>query len=287
MKTILCIVFALIGHVSYAIEDVSVRLSPSFYDPSSGSIYVDVEIRYDGMGNFRLADQNIRLFYDADQLHLQKDYSRSDLPQDLYSNIKWYEVMENLSADHVNQLRFDDELGFINFSIDLEQDTRGGITLARDHSWQRIAVLNFKVEDASALSQIVWSTPEVTDKYATAFVEVMEWVAPNRTRKTDITNYIDALFSAEEDASSMDISVYPNPAESFITITFEKELASMALVSVMDVTGRKVLEVKKKAGATYAEFDVSSLSAGSYHVEIKDLLSDRVVANEQLIKTQM
>ena len=273
--------------MSYAIEDVSVRLSPSFYDPSSGSIYVDVEIRYDGMGNFRLADQNIRLFYDADQLHLQKDYSRSDLPQDLYSNIKWYEVMENLSADHVNQLRFDDELGFINFSIDLEQDTRGGITLARDHSWQRIAVLNFKVEDASALSQIVWSTPEVTDKYATAFVEVMEWVAPNRTRKTDITNYIDALFSAEEDASSMDISVYPNPAESFITITFEKELASMALVSVMDVTGRKVLEVKKKAGATYAEFDVSSLSAGSYHVEIKDLLSDRVVANEQLIKTQM
>jgi len=270
--------------MAWALEDVSLRLHPSFYDPVSKSIYVDVEVRYDGEGDFRLADQNIRLYYDADQLELHKDYSRSDLPQDLYSNIRWHEVFEVQTADHVNQLSFDDELGFLSFSIELKEKRIGGITLAGDNTWQRIAVLNFKVEDADALSQIVWSTPEGTNKYATAFVEVMEWIAPFNTEASSVTTYVDASFSAKIDVSPKDMSIYPNPARDLVTLTYEDALETVSDVRITDMTGKLVQMHKIGAGTQEHTIDVSSLSPGTYIIEVIDLITERLITTEQLVK---
>ena len=78
---------------------------------------------------------------------MKEKESRSDLPQDLYSRIQFMEVLEDLQADAVNQLAFDDQLGFVNFNIDLNNAVHGGITIVKEDDWQRVAVLNFKVKD--------------------------------------------------------------------------------------------------------------------------------------------
>ena len=65
MKTILCVLLAFVCQVTWSNEDVSLRLVPSFFDNATQTVYVDVEIRYNGAGELYLADQNIRLFYDC------------------------------------------------------------------------------------------------------------------------------------------------------------------------------------------------------------------------------
>jgi len=280
----MCILLAFMSHMACANEDVSLRLLPSFFDEATQTVYVDVEIRYNGVGHFYLADQNIRLFYDSDQLELVKDHSRSDLPQDLYSSIQWHEVMEHLEADHINQLSFDDELGFVNFSIDLQENKEGGISIAEDHSWQRIAVLNFKVEDKEALSQITWSTADKTSEYASAFVKVMEWKGPNNIRAAAVDTYIDAAFSTEDEGAAVDLTIYPNPVGSNANFRFEQALTNTSTVRILDMLGREVHKQVASAGIQELRRDLTHLMTGTFQVEVSDVLTDSIISTEQLLK---
>ena len=270
--------------VTWSNEDVSLRLVPSFFDNATQTVYVDVEIRYNGAGELYLADQNIRLFYDADQLELVKDHSRSDLPQDLYSSIQWHELFEDLHADHINKLAYDDDLGFVNFSIDLQENISGGISIAEEHSWQRIAVLNFKVDNKDAISKINWSNPETTADYATAYVKVMEWKGPNQIRAVEVDTYIDASFSAEDDPSAVQMNVYPNPVESITNFSFDKVLPAPSTVRIIDMTGKEVHMSTVSAGVQEVRLDVSDLVAGTYQIEVRDSKSDVMISSEHLMK---
>ena len=270
--------------MAWASEDVSLRLVPSFFDEATQTVYVDVEIRYNGIGDFHLADQNIRLFYDANQLELVKDHSRSDLPQDLYSTIQWHEVMEDLKADHINQLNYDNELGFVNFSIDLYENIEGGISIAQEHIWQRIAVLNFKVDDKEAVSQINWSNPKTTSGYATAFVKVMEWKGPNEIRAAEVDTYIDAAFNTDDESIAVDMTVYPNPVVSITNFSFDKVLERPLNIRIIDMLGREAISQTASAGIQEIQLDVSHLMAGEYQVEVRDIDTEKVISSEHLMK---
>jgi len=247
----MCILLAFMSHMACANEDVSLRLLPSFFDEATQTVYVDVEIRYNGVGHFYLADQNIRLFYDSDQLELVKDHSRSDLPQDLYSSIQWHEVMEHLEADHINQLSFDDELGFVNFSIDLQENKEGGISIAEDHSWQ---------------------------------VKVMEWKGPNNIRAAAVDTYIDAAFSTEDEGAAVDLTIYPNPVGSNANFRFEQALTNTSTVRILDMLGREVHKQVASAGIQELRIDLTHLMTGTYQVEVSDVLTDSIISTEQLLK---
>jgi len=252
-----------------AIEEISLRLNPSFYDEHSKTLYVDVELRYQGHGYFKLADQNYRLFYDSEFLSLQEDLSRSDLPQDLYSQLEFMETYENLQADNVNQLAFDDQLGFINFNIDLYNAVSGGIKINQEDNWQRVAVLNFKVEDKEALSQIVWSKAGATDGYATAFVEIMEWVAPNETEPALIQDMIDASFDGSEENDKFELAVAPNPTTDFIKLSFEHTLEYNHTVVVSDASGKEVKNTLAFRGADNINVSVADLAPGTYNIHVR------------------
>lgn len=267
-----------------AIEDITLRLNPSFYDKSTNTVYVDVELKYNGYGHFKLADQNYRLYYDSAMLQLDEDYSRSDLPQDLYSSIQFMEVYEGLEADQVNQLNFDDHLGFINFNIDLNNDTEGGISLIQDEIWHRVAVLNFKVEDKDALSQIVWSRNDATENYATAFVEIMEWISPNKTAAASIEDYVDASFNVKEEEQKFAIEISPNPSSDFIKLSFDKDLTESLQVHIYDTLGKSVMKSKAYRGAANLNLAIARLAAGSYTVELTTIDTNARVSTSSFIK---
>lgn len=251
-----------------ASEDLSLRVHPSFYDESTQTVYVDIELQYNGYGTFHLADQNYRLYFDSELMVIDEDYSRSDLPQDLYSAITISEIYENLDADEINQLSFDDQLGFINFNIDLIDTEHGGVTLRRDDRWHRVAVLAFQVEDQESLSQIVWSRAEVTNEYATAFVEIMEWIAPNKTKATEIDDYVDMSFNPTSHGHDYSVEVYPNPSSDFIKITFDSQVDQRLLVKVYDAAGRAVINDKILKGGIDMALAISQLQEGNYKIEL-------------------
>ena len=284
MKAILTLLGVILALHMMAIEDITLRLNPSFYDKSTNTVYVDVELKYNGYGHFKLADQNYRLYYDSAMLQLDEDYSRSDLPQDLYSSIQFMEVYEGLEADQVNQLNFDDHLGFINFNIDLNNDTEGGISLIQDEIWHRVAVLNFKVEDKDALSQIVWSRNDATENYATAFVEIMEWISPNKTAAASIEDYVDASFNVKEEEQKFAIEISPNPSSDFIKLSFDKDLTESLQVHIYDTLGKSVMKSKAYRGAANLNLAIARLAAGSYTVELTTIDTNARVSTSSFIK---
>lgn len=284
MKAILTLLGVILTLHMIAMEDITIRLNPSFYDESSQTVYVDVEIKYNGYGHFRLADQNYRLFYDSALLHLEEDFSRSDLPQDLYSPIHFMEIYEGLEADQVNQLNFDDHLGFINFNIDLNNNTEGGISIKKDEIWTRVAVLNFKVEDKDALSQIVWSRTNATDDYATAFVEIMEWVAPNKTTSASIEDYVDASFNVKEEEKKFAIEITPNPSSDFIKLSFDTDLTESLQVHIYDAMGKAVINSTAYRGAASLNLAIARLAAGNYTIELTTIDTDKRVSTGSFMK---
>ncbi len=272
-KTYYTAIFLFICSLGLASNEVSLRLNPTYYDEYTQSIYVTVELRYDGHGLFYLADQNYRLFYDSKLLTLNKSKSRSDLPRDLYSKIIFMEVLENLKAGSVNELAFDEQLGFVNFNIDLSDVNHGGIPIGSSEEWHRVAILNFKVHDKESLSEIIWSNADRTSKYATAFVEIMEWIGPNHTQQASVKDYIDARFNLIDDGIAGSIQVAPNPAIDFLNLSLTKELAEEITIVIHDAMGKKVLSTKMNRGSLLKKVDISELSPGSYNLEIfeKDL----------------
>ncbi len=284
VKAILFLVCLYLSLPVMAIDDISLRLNPSYYDEQNQTIYVDVELRYQGHGQFQLADQNYRLFYDSKILTLEQDHSRSDLPQDLYSGIQFMEILENLDADAVNQLSFDDNMGFVNFFIDLNSASNAGISIKSEDDWQRVAVLNFKVSDKNALSQIVWSKTGATDSYATAFVEIMKWIAPNETEPVQVEEYIDARFNIEEELGAIKVAISPNPSTDFIKLSFDRGLESDMNVTVYDINGRKVKQTMAYQNAERLNLAVMELSPSTYSVELTPIGSKQVVHSASFVK---
>lgn len=265
-------------------DDISLRLNPSLYDEHTQTLYVNVELRYSGHGQLYLADQNYRLFYDSKLLSLKEDESRSDLPQDLYSKLQFMEVLEDLQANDINKLAFDAHLGFINFNIDLHNAAHGGLAIRQEDEWQRVAVLNFKVTDEEQLSEIVWSQTGVTDEYATAFVEIMEWKGPNDTAPVEVNELIDATFNSESKANSVSMTLAPNPTTDFVKFSFEKAISEDYEISVYDVTGKKVKRTIAFKGAASINLAVTDLSAGSYIVELTNVDTQESTHRTSFIK---
>lgn len=284
VKTIIITLCVLMSINAFGIDDISLRLNPTFYDEQSQTVFVDVELRYQGQGQLNLADQNYRLYYDSDILSLKEDQSRSDLPQDLYSKLQFMEVYEDLNADGVNQLSFDDHLGFINFNIDLHSPAHAGIGIRKEDSWQRVAILSFNISDRDALSQIVWSKSGSTDNYATAFVEIMKWIAPNKTEPVGVNEYIDAAFNIEKELTGISLTVSPNPTTDFIKISFDQPLSADMDVLVYDGQGKKVKESTAYKNSEQLNLVVIDIAPGTYLVEFMPVGSTKVAHSTNFVK---
>jgi photosystem II stability/assembly factor-like uncharacterized protein len=67
-------------------------------------------------------------------------------------------------------------------------------------------------------------------------------------------------------------NIYPNPASTFATISFETDQNSMVNIEVYDITGRNIMSVNpemKQAGSHLSELNISSLKQGLYYVVLK------------------
>jgi PKD repeat protein len=68
------------------------------------------------------------------------------------------------------------------------------------------------------------------------------------------------------------IGLYPNPARSEITLQFALSASADVVVSILDVTGRTIKQLKNNfdVGNTELQVDISELPAGAYFVQVND-----------------
>jgi hypothetical protein len=270
MKNLLLVVCLGIffGTSVLARKSVDLRLTNNSYDPSSQTLFVDVEVRYTGPGEVTLADQNYRIFYDSKNLELQIADSSSDLPTSLYSHINFLEAIEGVNASNVGDLKFEADLGFINFSIDLLDDLNGGIRIDQASDWTRVAVLKYKVKNDIDPSDIIWSQPGRTDSYATAFVQITEWEGPNFVNPLDVNRYVDFRFNEDLTENLPSISIGPNPASHFLKLEFSQEVENDLQVTIIDNLGRIITTHQIAKGMKEIDMDIAHLDPSSYILEI-------------------
>ncbi len=256
-------------------SDVQLRLQPNLYDHASNSVYVNVEIKYDGAGEFVLADQNYRIYFDASSLQFDTKYSNSDLPSDLYSDIYIHEHLENVPAGKVNQLEFDKNLGFVNFSINLSNDFTGGIKIKPSHGWERVAILRFQLAPNQDPADIVWSREGTTNKYATAFVQIMEWLGPNKTELADITEFTDTSVADFRAPQISIVILAPNPAIDFVKVKLDAQTLDQVDIKISNALGQEVHKTKMVRGSTVLQISTSEYSPGTYTLEAIDRSTGR------------
>jgi hypothetical protein len=66
-----------------------------------------------------------------------------------------------------------------------------------------------------------------------------------------------------------DFSIYPNPANNFITLQLPPEFSKTSFIRILDATGREI-SAKKIVNITAEKIDVSSLARGIYFVQVSN-----------------
>ncbi len=76
---------------------------------------------------------------------------------------------------------------------------------------------------------------------------------------------------SKSDFETIDVSIYPNPANDMIAIQLNNMLNNNLTVSLFDISGRLINKTMLYQGSTIAYFDTKTLYAGDYLVVVSDV----------------
>jgi len=256
-------------------SEVQLRLQVGEYDVYRSKIFVNVELKYDQGGSINLASQNYRFYYNSDALHLRPEDSAIQLGSD-YGDLVFEESREGIDVDDVNQLDFDDNLGFANFSIALINNNSGGYELSSNEGWVSVATLVFDLQQEADTYDIVWGRDGITDDYATAFVKIGEWKNARTEETVEVEFFGDLDLDRKEIeklANPIEVKFGPNPSTEYVQIDFGQELPEVAQIRITDITGRSVLTETVASNQTFALVEVDGLQAANYimHIDMGDV----------------
>ena len=261
---------------------IDIRFSTPIIDQNTQTAYVNIQLKSTDDA-LVLAGQNYRIFYNTDVLTLNEELSDTKLPVGKYTDILFTNTVENVKASGIGALDFDDNMGFSNFSIDLLDQVDGGVTINAGDEWTTVATLNFTITDDIDDMQLVWGREDRSEEYATAFVEMAEWVSPRKIASLNVNEYHDLDFTYEG-AEELDIMTFefgPNPTTEFVNISFGQPLTSNAELRFINMKGQVSKRVDLDAGSTNTQVFMTDVPAGNYVIEVKDEVNN-VVANNRL-----
>jgi len=126
--------------------------------------------------------------------------------------------------------------------------------------------------------------PFIADQYILINVALEQFVEESFQEDEMVMDYIrvyqaDGLTSTDDHQKNQ-ISIYPNPAEAFITVT-ASESENNALIEIFSLTGTKVASAPTTGTSTI--LDISQLAKGSYLVYLK---GNKTFGSSSFIKTK-
>ncbi len=186
----------------HAIQQYDIRFVIADVDCQARKLCYEIQLRSANGQAWNLADQNYRIFYDASiAQHRSADSPKLLLPSTMYTSISMSADIGPIDAGGSGKLSFDSDLGFLNFSTILTNQSLGGINLPANGDWVSTVELCFNataelISNPNACMHAVWGRMGLTDDYATAFVEVTQWLGANSTTSALPNRYHD--LSAED-----------------------------------------------------------------------------------------
>ena len=107
-----------------------------------------------------------------------------------------------------------------------------------------------------------------TDRYTNPTTGIPNTTAGGSNLAVDNIKVVNNILTGVEDQlqNTFSANVYPNPATNEVNISFNMQGAEMVSVSIVDVTGREVLNLNKNinSGSNKLRIDVSGLERGVY-----------------------
>lgn len=83
------------------------------------------------------------------------------------------------------------------------------------------------------------------------------------------TCYFVAGVDEYSNANEIKVTISPNPANTIVNINYDNTKQTFDIISLLDITGRKLLE-QQTNGANTLQIDLSSLPNGMYFLELKN-----------------
>lgn len=267
-------ILAILGLLIFCFQGIAqnhyqVRLQPIIQSSLTQSCYTIQISATDGI-DLALAGQNYRLYYDASKLHYNA--SSSLLPDNQYINFITADHQSATNAAGMGYLPFNEEIGLISMSMDLKDATQQGIILSSDGEWTSTCEICFdRLNTKTDLDKevIIWARKELTSGYATAYVEVAEWVDVNATAPAEASDYEDIEYvttSTNNLSWKGNIEIYPNPVASELWIEQAAEAPLQA--EIWSVNGQKLLEKTIPQGATKEQLTLGHLPSGMYQLRL-------------------
>ncbi len=272
MITTTIVVFLLAQAALFATNQIDIRFSTPSVDHTTKSLYVDIQVKAHDK-SLILAGQNYRIFYDSEKLSLDQNNSEISLPQEKYTNLKFHSSVEGIDATGSGELTFDDNLGFVNFSVDLKDHKHGGIQVSSGQLWTTVATLKFNLKQDAEDIELVWGRDGKSDEYATAYVEMAEWLSPKKISSLMVNEFGDLAYNIEDEVIA-DIASFefgPNPSTDFVKVEFDKSLKNGVQVRFINMAGVVVQTNTVLSGNISALIDLTAVPAGNYLLEVENL----------------
>ncbi len=273
MKILNTLVLTLLALAFVHAHDVELRFVEK--EVKGNMLYIDVDIRASSY-DFSLASHNLRAYYDHESLDFIELVSL--LPSDKYTTPQVKHKVSTQKNVPINVLSFDDDFGFINASVILNDIQEGGVGVTTD--WQTIHTAVFKIKDHESSPSVVWALEGRTDEYATAFVEIAEWLSPSEIKAKnvfDVRNYEGQLAKNESiDTEAISIVIGPNPAQDKAIITHSLSAADLTII---DLSGQIVSQDKMNDDEHIV--DMTAMVEGAYIFMIE---KDDYSYTEQVVK---
>ncbi|MCR9290999.1 MAG: T9SS type A sorting domain-containing protein [Bacteroidetes bacterium] len=264
----LTIILSCIGIMVHAQKLYDIRLEPMEISPASKACY-DIQLRSSLAQDLNLAGQNYRLYFDSEVLKFNEAFSVSYLPKDNYTDFMLNQEITGADASGVGRLDYESNLGFLNFSMDLTNVEAGGTILPADGKWINTTRICFDLQqgDKPPREGIHWARKDLTNTYATAFVEVVEWVAPYETVPAHPNEYLDLEATNPPEEVLEGIKIYPNPSVDHIMLELNQD--GMAQLEIWDQGAKQVLSTSIDYQSAPYRIDIDQLPAGAYTLFIK------------------
>ncbi|MCZ2102542.1 MAG: hypothetical protein LC107_13505, partial [Chitinophagales bacterium] len=174
-------------------SNYNIRLKLGEVDCDTKELCYDVQLQSSGGTDVHLAGQNYRIYWDATVASFKS--GESVLPTPMYSGYTQVQLFENQNASGYGPLPFESNLSFINYTMDLLDLNSGGIVL-NPGVWTTTSKLCFTgaqplFDNPNVCMDVVFGRPGLTDGYATAFMEVAEWISPTKLQELEPNLYFD------------------------------------------------------------------------------------------------
>ncbi|HRP42963.1 MAG TPA: hypothetical protein PLM26_12530, partial [Saprospiraceae bacterium] len=171
----------------------NIRLKLDTVNCETNEFCYNVQLQSSGGNDVHLAGQNYRIYWDAEVASFMS--GMSVLPVPMYTSYTQVQLLENQNASGYGLLPFEDHLSFINYTMDLTDLNSGGIVLPAG-VWTTTSKLCFTgtqelFDNPNVCMDVVFARPGLTDGYATAFMEVAEWMSPTKLIKLNPNLYFD------------------------------------------------------------------------------------------------